>query len=383
MEIFFQEFKVPFSWRECLTFLLLLTGTGALGQQDKEIDTTFNEASSTFLAVPLVTNSPTMDTGFGGLGMYFFKVDKQDTESPPSLASLYAIYSTNKSYIFTPFGRFFWNEDRNRAFISFGTSRVNYNLTYDEQEDDLRLVYSEIRSFVTAEYSRKIIGEFYLGILYLGTKTKYKFDQGTDAENDFTREFFIQNGITDNFVSSLGLNFSFDNRDYPYNPSRGFTFSIRPKLNAGWLGSENNYVDTDYEISYFKSLKEDLILGLNVSGGFASGDVPFDGYQMYGVRNNLRGYEAGKYKGRNMIASQAELRWRIYNSWGAVFFGGTGSVWGNENNGEEEFERKWLPSAGLGLRYMVSKAKRINMRLDYALGVDGNQGIYFGVMEAF
>jgi outer membrane translocation and assembly module TamA len=84
-----------------------------------------------------------------------------------------------------------------------------------------------------------------------------------------------------------------------------------------------------------------------------------------------------------MIASQAELRWRFYNKWGAVAFAGTGSIWGNDSGGEEEFERKWLPSAGLGLRYMVSKAKKINIRLDYALGVDGNQGLYFGVMEAF
>ncbi len=369
--------------RHSLWLQLFLAGMHVYGQQEKEIDSAFNEASSTFLAVPLITNSPAMDTGFGGLGMYFFKVDREDAESPPSLASLYAIYSTNNSYIFAPFGRFFWNQDKNRGFISFGSSRVNNDFEYDEQGNDLRLVYSEIRNFVTAEYSRKVIGEFYLGILYLGTQTRYKFDQGTDAENDFTRDFFEQNGIADNFVSSVGLNFSFDNRDYPYNPTRGLTFSIRPKLNAGWLGSENNYVDTDYELSYFKSLKNNLILGLNVSGGFASGDVPFDGYQMYGVRNNLRGYEAGKYKGRNMIASQAELRWRFYNRWGAVFFGGTGSVWGNENNGEEEFERKWLPSAGAGLRYMVSKAKKINIRLDYALGVDGNQGVYFGVMEAF
>ncbi|MCO5724119.1 hypothetical protein [Robiginitalea marina] len=44
---------------------------------------------------------------------------------------------------------------------------------------------------------------------------------------------------------------------------------------------------------------------------------------------------------------------------------------------------QWLPGAGLGLRYMVSKVKKINVRLDYALGVDGNQGLYFGVMEAF
>jgi hypothetical protein len=32
---------------------------------------------------------------------------------------------------------------------------------------------------------------------------------------------------------------------------------------------------------------------------------------------------------------------------------------------------------------MVSKEKKINIRLDYAVGVDGNQGLYFGVMEAF
>ena len=189
---------------------LLLTGLNVLGQQEKKIDSAFNEASKTFLAVPLVTNSPVMDTGFGGLGMYFFKVDKEDTESPPSLVSLYAIYTTNNSYIFTPFGRFFWNQDKNRAFVGFGTTRINYNLSYDEQDNDLRLVYSEIRNFLTAEYSRKIIGEFYLGILYLGTKTNYKFDRGTEAEKDFTREFFAENGIEDNFVSSLGLNFCFE-----------------------------------------------------------------------------------------------------------------------------------------------------------------------------
>ncbi len=366
-----------------LVLLLLIIGTAAYGQQTKEVDSTFNEASKTFLVVPLITNSPVMDTGFGGLGMYFFKIDKEDKASPPSLASLYAIYTTNNSYIFTPFGRFFWNEDKNRASFGVGTLRINNDFTYDEQGNDLRLVYSEIRNFITAEYSRKIIGDFYLGMVYLGAKTKYKFDQGSGQENDFTRDFFAQNGIADNFVSSIGLNLSFDNRDYPYYPTRGFTFSIRPKLNRTWLGSDNNYIDTDYKFSYFNSLQDNLILALNIAGGFASGDVPFDGYQNYGVRNSLRGYEAGKYKGRNMIASQAELRWRFHNKWGGVVFGGTGSIWGNENNGEKEFERTWLPSVGLGLRYMVSKEKKINVRLDYAVGVDGNQGLYFGVMEAF
>jgi len=367
--------------------LLILMGGGQVlrgqdtGEQQK--DSLFDESSRTFLAVPLVNNSPAMDTGFGAMGMYFFRLNSTDEESPPSLVSLYAIYTTNKSYIFTPFGRFFWNEDKNRASFGFGTVRVNNDFIYDEMGNDLRLVYSELRNFVTFEYSRRVFGDFYIGGLYLGTKTSYKFDQASDEVNDFTREFFEQNGITDNFVSSIGLNFSFDNRDYPYYPTRGFTFSVRPKLNADWLGSDNDYVDTDYAFSYFYPFNEQTILAMNISGGFAFGDVPFDGYQNYGIRNSLRGYEAGKYKGKNMIASQAELRWKFYRKWGAVFFAGTGSIWGNESGGEEEFERNWLPSAGLGLRFMVSRAKKINLRLDYALGVDGNQGLYFGVMEAF
>ena len=84
-----------------------------------------------------------------------------------------------------------------------------------------------------------------------------------------------------------------------------------------------------------------------------------------------------------MVAVQTEYRRNIYKRWGAVAFMGTGSIWGNEENGEESFERKWLPSAGLGVRFMASREKKINLRLDYALGVNGNQGLYFGIMEAF
>jgi len=369
---------------EILFFLVILFNVvTAKAQEEKQQDSVFDQSSRTFVMVPLVNNSPAMETGFGGLGMYFFKFDNEDEKSPPSLAALYAVYSTNDSYIFTPFGRFFWNEDRNRASLGTGTLRINNNFTYDLEGEDLRLIFSELRTFVTAEYSRRIIGEFYLGMVYLGTQTRYRFNRGSDLENEIAREFFRQNGIEDNFVSSVGLNLSFDNRDYPWYPTRGFTFSIRPKLNAAWLGSDNNYVDTDYMFSYFYSLNNNMILGVNISGGFAFGDVPFDGYQNYGLRNSLRGYETGKYKGRNMIASQAELRWRFYKKWGAVAFAGSGSVWGNDNNGEEGFERDWLPSAGVGMRFMVSPEKKINLRLDYAIGVDGNQGIYFGVMEAF
>jgi len=365
----------------CLLFLL--TVNDILSQNQKK-DTVFDTSSKTFLLIPLVINNPAMKTGFGAMPMYFFKFNPEDNVSPPSIVSIFGVYSTNKSYAFIASTRLFWDEDKNRATVITGPLRINNNFTYQiDGQEDIRLVFSELRNFVSFEYSRKIYGDFYLGALYLGTKTTYKFDQGTDEENDFTKDFFEKNDITDNFISSIGLNFSFDNRDYIYNPTQGGMFSIRPKLNRKWLGSDNDYIDTDFTATYFFPLAMNQVLGFSLAGGFATGDVPFDGYQNYGVRNNLRGYPTGKYKGRNMVALQTEYRRNLYKRWGGVLFAGSGSIWGSDEEGEETFERKWLPSAGLGIRYMVSKAKRINVRLDYALGVDGNQGLYFGIMEAF
>lgn len=370
-----------------LVFIVLLLAVQSIFAQDNknEMDSLFNESSKTFVAVPLIINNPAMKTGFGAMGMYFFKLNPDDKLSPPSLTNMVGLYSTNKSYLFVPMAKLYWNENKNRATFIAGTLRVNNNFDYDYDGQDLHLVYSELRYFVTMEYSRKIINNFYLGVLYLGTKTNYKFDQGTDEENEFTEDFFEQNGINDNFVSSIGLNFSFDNVDYPYYPTKGFDCSIRPKINRSWLGSDNDYIDTDYALRYYTSTAKNQVLAFSVNGGFATGDVPFDGYQNYGVRNSLRGYTTGKYKGRNMVAAQAEYRWNFYKRWGAVAFAGTGSIWGTdeEDTGEQAFKRDWLPSMGTGLRFMVSPVKKINLRLDYAWGVDGNQGLYFGVMEAF
>ena len=350
--------------------------------QEKDIDSLFNKSSNTLTAVPLIINNPALKTGFGAMGMYFFKFDKNDSISPPATINVSGLYSTNKSYFGAITGRFFWNEDKNRANFGTGIMNVNNDFVYDIEGNDVRLVYAEKRTFVTLEYSRKLFGEFYLGLMYLGTQTDFAFDNGTQEENDFAREYFEENEITDNFISSIGFNISADTRDYVYYPTSGYTFSIRPKFNTEWLGSDNNYTDTDFEAAYYIPLASNKILAFGLGGGFATGDVPFDGYQNYGVRNNLRGYQAGKYKGKHMLAGQAEYRWRFYERWGAVGFAGIGSVWGNDQE-EEAFDRGLLPAGGLGLRFMISREKRINLRLDYAVGVDGNQGLYFGVMEAF
>jgi hypothetical protein len=67
------------------------------------------------------------------------------------------------------------------------------------------------------------------------------------------------------------------------------------------------------------------------------------------------------------------------SQWGLVGFGGAGFI-------DESFsrvrERELIPSYGIGLRFMVLAAKRINVRLDYARSTDSD-AIHLSVGEAF
>jgi len=366
-------------WYVILSIILL---TWPLLAQDA--DSTLDKSSKTLVAMPLINNNPTMKTGFGGIGMYLFPMSRSDTISPPSTLMLVGLYSTNKSYVFGLPAALFFAEDKYRITAAVFATRMNLDFTYDLEGNDIKLVYSELRAVYAAEFSRAIAQNLFLGLMYSGIQTRYKFDQGSDAENDFSRELFELLEIQDNFVSSIGLKASFDSRDYIYYPQKGVYAVLRSMVFAKWLGSSNDYTNFIYTLRYYHLLKQKHVLATQLSGGHSLGDVPFAGYQTYGMRNTLRGYPAGKYRGKHMIGIQAEYRWNFYKRWGAVAFGGVGSVWGGGNREEEEiYEKEFLPSVGAGLRFMLSSEKKINMRLDYAWGVSGNEGVYLGIMEAF
>ena len=174
--------------------VLMLASLHLLGQEQSS-DSVFDTSSRTFLTLPLIMNNPAFETGFGLVPMYFFKFDKDDEVSPPSMVSALGLYSTNKSYVFMGMARLYWDEDKNRANVAFGPTRVNYDFEYElDGSVPFRLVYSELRSFILLEYSRKIVGDFYLGALYLGTQTNYRFDQGSDEQMSLQKNSLKRTG---------------------------------------------------------------------------------------------------------------------------------------------------------------------------------------------
>ena len=109
------------------------------------------------------------------------------------------------------------------------------------------------------------------------------------------------------------------------------------------------------------------------------GSPPFYANSVYGVQNELRGYEAGRYIDRYMIATQLEYRLVLPWRFGFVVFAGVGGVM----PGALHFRREnFLPSGGGGLRYELSKKYHVNLRADIAQGKNGHT-FSMGVGEAF
>ena len=74
-----------------------------------------------------------------------------------------------------------------------------------------------------------------------------------------------------------------------------------------------------------------------------------------------------------------EARWRLNSRWGVVGFAGGGYI------KESQFDfrgNNFIPSYGVGLRFMLLKAKRTNLRVDYARSKDSD-AFHVSVGEAF
>lgn len=111
----------------------------------------------------------------------------------------------------------------------------------------------------------------------------------------------------------------------------------------------------------------------------ANGRVPFYDQCLLGMSQDLRGYEAGRYRDRRMLAAQAEYRREVWKRFGAVGFFGVGEVAPTFGNFRYD---KLLPGGGLGVRFRLTKKNHVNLRVDYAWG-KGSSALYIGVGEAF
>jgi hemolysin activation/secretion protein len=94
----------------------------------------------------------------------------------------------------------------------------------------------------------------------------------------------------------------------------------------------------------------------------------------------MRGLYETRFRDRQMMTFQAEIRQKLFWRIDGTLFGAVGQVGYKVN--DYTFDQTKL-AGGAGLRFRFNRRDRLNIRLDYAGGTDTSPSIYFAVGEAF
>jgi len=214
---------------------------------------------------------------------------------------------------------------------------------------------------------------------------------GPNTQNYFNQDPRIQRDLrqTRNFsLSGVGPVYTFDSRDVALAASKGSLLDLQVMFNGKFVGSDYNFVRYQIDARHYQRIFSDkTILALQFLGQFHSGNVPWYGLAgiganlggtLYNNANIMRGIYEQRFRDRQMVSAQAELRqhlfWRID---GAAFLG-AGQVGYNLN----DYSFGGIHTAGgVGARFNFIRRDRVNLRFDYAFGTD--PGFYFAIGEAF
>lgn len=316
------------------------------------------------------------DIGFG-LGMVasgLFRIDRADSITPVSNVSLVGDIATSGFWMLGIRGNTFFNK---------GDFRLDYKISYnttpeatywgrgydmgrrDENESEFRRKEIAVNLDFMWRFARN---------LYVGAGADFNHfnskELDTSLLGDMDRETVTSAGP--------GAFFMYDSRDCITAPYRGWLVKAESSVYPKALGNKRRFSRTELTVDFYHSLWKDAILAYDLHGMYNDGShVPWTMLAQAGGSSRMRGYYEGRYRDRGIVEFQAELRQRIWRRIGAVAWVGAANVF--PSFGRFDIDHT-LPDYGAGLRWEFKK--RVNVRLDFGFGKEGN-AIIFNINEAF
>src|SRR5258708_9952585 len=318
------------------------------------------------LAFPFAVRSLETNWGFGGIAARFFKAKKQDTTIRTSDINILALYTIRSQLILVLSSTIFFPKEDHIA---------RFQASYSYYPDDFwglgnhtgftsKEGFSQKQYFVNPQFLKRVHGNMYLGITYEFQHTgpvTYPAGGLFDKENILGRH----GGNT----SGIGPILSWDTRNNAYSPDRGFFAEIQFVYFEKHLGSDFNFRLLSVDLRKFIHLTDKDVLALQGLGGFTFGETPFRKLEELGGADIMRGYYGGRFTDKCLMAYQAEYRRLLFWRIGMVAFASTGEV--GPSPGHFELDGFHFAYGG-GLRFMLSKEEKLNLRIDYGAGRHSN-----------
>jgi hypothetical protein len=326
------------------------------------------------LIVPIPFSNEAFSFGIVPVVAYVFRIDQQDDKSPPSTAGLAGLVATGNSWAIGGGGRFYLKADRFRLTGFAGTGDVGYDVFgvgSDSGDTGQAVPVRQGGSLVLLESLVRVKGNFYAGPRF--NYRNLSASLSSSADNPPA-------GIDPNDLGSdvsayaPGFKVQHDTRSDVYYPTSGHTlemigdFFSATRTSALLPEKELGYEFYQLSYNHYATLTSTQVLALRGTFCGVGGDPPFYELCLYGMHSDLRGYQAGRYRDRLMVAVQSEYRKTLGRRWGFVLFGGIGDVadtWDSFSFDDT------LPAGGAGIRFNLSSKQRINLRSDFAYGKNG------------
>jgi hypothetical protein len=356
-----------------ITFLLAIIMNCNVVAQN--LDSLKREKKLKIIPLPAIFYTPETRLGYGVLASGIFNLgNKVDTRN--SNVQILAAYTLNKQTIIQTKHNLF-SRGENLVFngeLNYYDFPILYygvgNDTKEEFEENLEYQVVIFRERII----KKIKNNFFAGIQYRYTDL---YDIEFKPEYLFSESKRINSGAGRN--SGLGLAVIFDNRDNVLNASTGAFIEISNFIHRKDIGSDFNYDRYTFDFRKYWSLSENDVIAAQFFGEFNTSNAPFREMALLGGEYIMRGYYKGRYRDNQQMAIQAEYRRQLLPWFGLTAFSAFGDV-ASQFDQFELSEFKW--TAGGGVRIMVNKSDRINIRIDYGIG-HGTSGFYFAFAEAF
>jgi hypothetical protein len=367
--------------KRLLTFLLLtILSLPMAGQGLRFYSDTSKNARNIIL--PIVLYTPETQVAVGGLGVRLWKNLHPEVPTRTSNAELVVLYTSRGQLIIIPRYTIFTRGEK-YLIEGFGEELINFRDFYfgigNNSSADNREKFTYDVIGWENRIGRKVFKQKKLFAGIEARALKYynmKLEPGGQLE---TGQVTGYNGST-----SIGLGpcLTWDERDNVVNASRGFYFDARYSFYSTALGGSVNYHRTYIDLRKYFNVNPSRrhIFAMELIGNFVRGDAPIKEMAEFGGSRVMRGYYRGRFRDNYMTAFQAEYRMPLYKRFGIVGFAGLGKVY---NPSEVNFDDLHYMYGG-GLRYMINKREKLNLRLDYARGDPHYLGyFYLGFAESF
>lgn len=332
---------------------------------------------------PNYSKETAFSVGLFAAGLY--RTDFTDPLLQPSNISLFGNISTTGFYLIGVKGNHFFPGRKHRLSYTgylFSFPSGYWGTGYENGYGAVAGKYKRFNSIIKADYLYTVAKNFSVGVV---GSIDYVSGKNWD-ENAWKLFKELPEGTKTAYTSiGIGALLVYDSRDFMLNASKGQYLKAEQKFYPRFLGNgkESSFSSTEFTFSTYHKLWKGAILAYDLHALFTYGNTPWSMYATTGGSYRMRGYYEGRYRDKNAIETQLELRQNIWRRIGVVGWVGVGNVFSSFSNFKIN---QTLLNYGVGLRWEFKH--KVNVRIDYGFGTKDAFGqrssaFIFSINEAF